>query len=69
MIITPGLGSELEAPKAPARIVFCPALTTSRRELPTVIAPMRRPLPLTALDVLVPSFSLVLDASDLESSG
>ena len=71
-LLTPGLGSELDRPGTPAAAVLCcPAVTTSRRELPgAALPPGRRPLPLTALEMLVvPTFSLVLDASDLESSG
>lgn len=45
-------------------------MTTSRRELPPVVLPgTRRFLPLGAVELLAPTFSFVLDASDLESSG
>lgn len=47
-----------------------PAVTTSRRELPVVVlAAMRLPLLFGAEVVVAVTFSFVLDASDLESSG
>ena len=68
---TPALPSELAVPDPPVPVPIGPAVTTSRKELPvTVGLPTRRPLPLMATTLLeVPTFSLVLDASDLESSG
>lgn len=67
----PVLLSELALPEPPAVVPFGPTVTTSRNELPTVIAlTTRRALPLIATTLFdVPIFSLVLDASDLESSG
>ena len=45
-------------------------MTTSRSELPPVVLPgTRRVLPLRVVELLAPTFSFVLDASDLESSG
>jgi len=45
-------------------------VTTSRSELVPVVLPVtRRFLPLRAVELLAPTFSFVLDASDLESSG
>jgi hypothetical protein len=45
-------------------------VTTSRSELPPVVLPgTRRLLPLRVVELLAPTFSFVLDASDLESSG
>jgi hypothetical protein len=68
--LTPGFGSLLEGADTPSAVLLCPAVTTSRRELPgAAVPPIRRPLPLIALGMLAPTFSLVLDASDLESSG
>jgi hypothetical protein len=69
--LTPVLLSELALPDPPAIVPLGPAVTTSRNELPTVFAlATRRPLPLITARLLeVPIFSLVLDASDLESSG
>lgn len=67
---TPEFESGLAVASAPTAVPFGPAVTTSRRELPVAIFPPgRRPLPLRALAVLVATFSFVLDASDLESSG
>jgi len=51
-----------------AAVVSVPAVTISRRELPATAVVVRRFLPL-ALEELGPAFSLVLEASDLESSG
>lgn len=67
----PVLLSELALPDPPATVPLDPAVTTSRKELPvTAVFPTRRPLPLVAVKLLeLPSFSLVLEASDLESSG
>lgn len=67
----PALLSEAVVPDPTATVPLCPAVTTSRRELPvTAPFPTRRPLPFTAATVpAVPIFSFVLDASDLESSG
>ena len=57
-------------PDAPAAAVFGPAVTTSRNELPPATAPtVRRPLALREPAVLTQVLSLVLEASDLESSG
>jgi hypothetical protein len=67
-MLTPGFGSELAVAEAPAAVLLGPAVTTSRSELAGAVFPGRRPLPLPTLDELVPIFSLVLDASDLESS-
>lgn len=54
----------------PTTALLGPAVTTSRSELPPVELPgTRRFLPLRAVELLTPTFSLVLDASDLESSG
>lgn len=51
-------------------IVATPAVALSLKEL-TVPRPLatRRPLPLAARPATFPNFSLVLEASDLESSG
>jgi hypothetical protein len=51
-------------------IVAAPAVAMSLREL-AVPRPLatRRPLPLAARPTTFPNFSLVLEASDLESSG
>lgn len=63
--LTPGFTS-VTAVKAPAPLAS--AVTTSRRELPVVVtAPARLFFPLT-LFVKLPAFSLVLEASDRESS-
>lgn len=62
--------SAIVPPDVPATAVLEPAVTTSRRELPPVVAPpIRRPFPFGFAIVLVPGFSFVLEASDLESSG
>ncbi len=54
----------------PTAALLDPAVTTSRNELPPVVLPgTRRFLPLRAVELLVGTFSFVLDASDLESSG
>jgi hypothetical protein len=68
---TPALPSELAVPDPPVPVPIGPTVTTSRKELPVTAGfPTRRPLPLMAATLLeVPTFSLVLDASDLESSG
>lgn len=67
--LTPGVGSETAVVEAPAVVPLGPAVTTSFNELPPAAFPAtRRPLPFVALAVVV-VFSLVLDASDLESSG
>jgi hypothetical protein len=67
---TPAFESGLAVPSTPTAVPLGPAVTTSRRELPAAMLPAgRRPLPLRALAVLVATFSFVLDASDLESSG
>jgi len=56
--------------EAPAAVPLVPAVTTSRNELPPAPFPAtRRPLPLETGAVVVPTFSFVLEASDLESSG
>ena len=68
--LTPARASELESPDAPAIATRGPAATTSRRELPVAaLLATRRPLPLMVAIVLGMIFSLVLLASDLESSG
>jgi len=57
-------------PAPPVVVLVALAVVTSRNELPVAtLLVMRRPLPFVVLIVLFPSFSLVLDASDLESSG
>lgn len=62
--------SELAFPDAPACVPFGPAVTTSRKELPvTALLATRRPLPLMEAIALELTFSFVLEASDLESSG
>lgn len=67
--LTPGADSATAVVDAPVAPPLGPAVTTSLRELPPVPFPAtRRPLPFVALAVVV-VFSLVLDASDLESSG
>jgi hypothetical protein len=54
----------------PATALLGPAVTTSRNELPPVVLPgTRRFLPLRGVELLTPTFSFVLEASDLESSG
>ena len=69
-LLTPALESELAIPEPPVIVLFGAAVTTSRKELPVAVLPaIRRPLPFKAVKVLVLSFSFVLDASDLESSG
>lgn len=63
---TPGLTSAT-AVEDPAPLAS--AVTTSRRELPVVaVAPTRRVFPLMLFVEIVPAFSLVLEASDRESS-
>lgn len=64
---TPGFTSAT-AVEAPAALDS--AVTTSRKVLPAaVVAPTRRLFPLAVFVEFVPAFSLVLDASDRESSG
>jgi len=66
----PVLVSELALPDPPATVPLGPAETTSRKELPVTAGfPTRRPLPLMVVKLLEPTFSFVLEASDLESSG
>lgn len=68
--LTPLLLSELAPPDTPATVPPGPAVITSRRELLVAAEfPTRRPLPLMAIKLLDPTFSFVLEASDLESSG
>lgn len=68
--LTPGVFSTTAVFEAPAPVPGMPAVTTSRRELPPAPLPAtRRPLPLEAGFEVVPTFSFVLEASDLESSG
>lgn len=67
--LTPVLLSELALPDPPACVPLGPAVTTSRKELPVTALATRRPLPLMEAIALGLIFSLVLDASDLESSG
>lgn len=56
--------------EVPGPVPLVPAVTTSRRELPPAPFPAtRRPLPLEVGFEVVPTFSFVLEASDLESSG
>jgi hypothetical protein len=69
-LLTPGFASASAVFGFPTTALLGPAVTTSRNELPPVILPgTRRFLPLTAVELLAPTFSLVLEASDLESSG
>jgi len=70
-LLTPGLFASAEAVfEFPTTALLGPAVTTSRNELPPVVLPgTRRFLPLRAIELLAPTFSFVLEASDLESSG
>jgi hypothetical protein len=69
-LLTPGFASTIAVLEAPAAALDVPAVTTSRSELAPVVLPgTRRFLPLRPVELLAPTFSFVLDASDLESSG
>lgn len=69
-LLTPGFASTIAVFEVPATALDGPAVTTSRSELTPVVLPgTRRFLPLRAVELLAPTFSFVLDASDLESSG
>lgn len=69
-MLTPGFASDMAFPELDVAAVFWLAVATSRNELPTTaLLPTRRPLPFNTLLVVAPALSLVLDASDLESSG
>ena len=69
-ILTPGVLSATAVFEAPAPVPLVLAVTTSRRELPPAPFPAtRRPLPLEVGCEVVPTFSFVLEASDLVSSG
>jgi hypothetical protein len=71
-LATPIAASCVVLPTAPAVAIVerVPTFPLSLRELftPKPLA-TRRPLPLTARPMTLPSFSFVLEASDLESSG
>lgn len=68
--LTPGVVSANAVLEEPPLVPLGPAVTTSRSKLPAAVLPAtRRPLPLRAVFVVVPTFSFVLEASDLESSG
>jgi len=67
---SPGFASVTAVFGFPTTALLGPAVTTSRSELPPVVLPgTRRFLPLGAVELVAPTFSFVLDASDLESSG
>jgi hypothetical protein len=70
ILLTPGFASAIAVFVVPTVALLEPAVITSRSELPPVVLPgTRRLLPLRAVELLAGTFSFVLDASDLESSG